>query len=208
MRRRWAKAKIVCPVLLAAFLGVALYLLPASLKKTQPTPEEPTPAPVETAPTTQKVEIPVLPEAAGKAESDAEESAPRETEAPAAPQEETPALQTAEPAAEPSDPPTTRTPDEEAEAFLALFADDPEKLAYWQVRKEGYFGEIEKRRLPKKEADEAKRKAVDTMRRGELGLRAEAFKKTLPKSMTRDERGRAFNEFVFEQIEILGITDF
>lgn len=208
MRRRWAKAKIVCPVLLAAFLGVALYLLPASLKKTQPTPEEPTPAPVETAPTTQKGEIPVLPEAAGKAESDAEESAPRETEAPAAPQEETPALQTAEPAAESSDPPTTRTPDEEAEAFLALFADDPEKLAYWQVRKEGYFGEIEKRRLPKKEADEAKREAVDTMRRGELGLRAEAFKKTLPKSMTRDEKGRAFNEFVFEQIEILGITDF
>ena len=45
------------------------------------------------------------------------------------------------------------------------------------------------------------------MRRIELGRRAEAFQKTLPKTMTRDEKGRAFNEFVFEQIEILGITD-
>ena len=45
------------------------------------------------------------------------------------------------------------------------------------------------------------------MRRIELGERTEAFQKTLPKTMTADEKGRATNEFVFEQIEILGITE-
>ena len=51
------------------------------------------------------------------------------------------------------------------------------------------------------------RDALDDMRRIELGERTEAFQKALPKTMTADEKGRATNEFVFEQIEILGITE-
>ncbi len=100
-----------------------------------------------------------------------------------------------------------QTPDEEAEAFLALFKDNPEKLEYWRIRKDGYFKDIERQNLSPKEKDEAKREAVDLLRRGELGLRAEAFQKTIPKNLTMDEKGRIFNEFVFKQIEILGITD-
>lgn len=200
MRRRWAKAKTGCVLSLAILVGAALYFLPAPLKKTQPPPDEPTPAPVETAPPMKKEEIPAPPETTEKAESGEEESAPRETEAPVAPQ-------TAEPTPEPTESQTPLTPEEEAEAFLALFTDEPEKLREWTNRKEADFAYIERQKLSPKETDHAKREAVDAMRRIELGRRAEAFRATIPKNLTADERGRVFNEFVFEQIEILGITD-
>ena len=105
-------------------------------------------------------------------------------------------------------PPKALNVEEEAETFLALFADNPERQAYWKERKEAGFSYAEKHARSAREAEEQKRVVLDEMRRMELGARAEAFEKTLPKSMTRDEKGRAFNEFVFEQIEILGITDF
>ena len=200
MRRRWAKAKTGCVLSLAILVGAALYFLPAPLKKTQPPPDEPTPAPVETAPPTPKEELPALPEPTEKAESGEEESAPRETEAPVAPQ-------TAEPTPEPTESQTPLTPEEEAEAFLALFTDEPEKLREWTSRKNADFAYIERQKLSPKETDHAKREAVDAMRRIELGQRAEAFRATIPKNLTADEKGRVFNEFVFEQIEILGITD-
>lgn len=208
MRRRWAKAKTGCVLSLAILVGAALYFLPAPLKKTQPPPDEPTPAPVETAPPTKKEEIPAPPETTEKTESDMEEPSPRETGAPAEPQEDTPATQAAEPAAAPSEPTATRTPDEEAEAFLAIFTDDPEKLLRWKHRKDLEFGSIERQHRSPQEIDDAKRDALDKMRRIELGERTEAFLATLPKTMTADEKGRAINEFVFSQVELLGITDF
>lgn len=207
MRRRWAKAKTGCVLSLAILVGAALYFLPAPLKKTQPTPEEPTPVPVESATPTKKEEIPALPETTEKTESDMEKPSSRETEAPAAPQEEAHATQQAEPAPEPTESQTPLTPEEEAEAFLALFTDEPEKLHEWTSRKNADFAYIERQKLSPKETDHAKREAVDAMRRIELGRRAEAFRATIPKNLTADEKGRVFNEFVFEQIEILGITD-
>ena len=203
MRRRWAKAKTGCFAALAILVGAALYFLPAPTKNPKPTPEEPTAIPTENVTPTPKEEPAApaaVPEPPKQEENDEEETTPQETEAPAAPQEtETRQVQ--------NEPPATLTPDEEAEAFLALFADDPEKLHEWKARKEADFRFIEKQNLSHEEADAAKRDALDAMRRIELGRRAEAFQKTLPKTMTRDEKGRAFNEFVFEQIEILGITD-
>ncbi len=212
MLRRWAKAKKACPVLLAAFLGATLYFLPtprveSPVPPIAPPPTEnaqpPSPPINEEKPSIeepQKDAIAIVPET-----PDNKETAPEIADG-AEPDDAEPAETGREtiPAEQDSHP---LTPDEEAEAFLAQFKDDPEKLQYWQTRKEGYFREIEKQRLSPKETEEAKREALDMMRRGELGLRAEAFRKTLPKNMTADEKGRAFNEFVFEQIGILGITD-
>lgn len=199
MRRRWAKAKTACPVLLAALVGGALYFLPPSAETPQSS-VEPTSAPAEVvAPPARQGEAPPAPSVPETAEP---EKQILETEA------ETFVSQEAAPAPESSEPPATRTPDEEAEAFLALFSDEPEKLHEWKVRKEADFRLIEKQNLSPAEADAAKREAIDVMRRIELGRRAEAFQKTLPNTMTKDEKGRALNEFVFEQIEILGITDF
>lgn len=206
MRRRWLKAKIACPIVLAILVGAALYLLPAphpeppQSEKTQPAAptvneKTPSPAPQNEIPTT----LPEPPDNKNTASTDNDKVEPKdviEAEPPENPPESAANL-----------PSRILTPDEEADAFLALFKDDPEKLHYWQTRKEGYWGDIEKRRLSPQKADEAKREALNTMRRGELGLREEAFQKTLPKTLTRDEKGRAMNEFVFKQIEILGITD-
>lgn len=195
MRRRWAKAKAGCFAALAILIGAALYFLPTPTKKPQPTPDEPAAIPTENVTPTRKEEtvVPVtMPEPPEPAETGEEELTPQETE----------------PRQAPSEPQTTLTPDEEAEIFLALFANNPEKWRRWNARKELEFGIIEKKKLSPKEEADAKRDVLDNMRRIELGERTEAFQKTLPKAMTSDEKGRAINEFVFEQIEILGITDF
>ena len=199
MRRRWAKVKRVCPVLLAALVASALYFLLPTAETPQPSGEPPSAPAGDVAPPAPQGEAPSAPFAP-------------ETAEPMKPQpdvgEETSAPQEAASAPEPSQPPAARTPDEEAEAFLALFADEPEKLRKWRARKETDFGSIERQRLSPQDTDDAKRDALDTMRRIELGERTDAFLATLPKTMTADEKGRAINEFVFEQVKLLGIVDF
>ena len=215
MRRRWAKAKITCPVVLAVLVGAGLYFWP-------PQSVPPPVAPVKTPPAqTETVQPPIEEPIAQMPKNVEKETEKAETEAEnteifaEVPQEmkrEQGGKQVEEQATEPQSAetalPKVLTADEEAEAFLALFKDDPEKLREWKDRKDIEFYSIAKQHLSPQEAEDAKRDAINMLRRMELGRRAEAFEKTLPKSMTRDEKGRAFNEFVFEQIEILGITDF
>ncbi|MBQ9377785.1 MAG: protein kinase [Schwartzia sp.] len=219
MRRRWAKAKMSSVVLLALLVGAVLYLLPS--KPTPPVEPPPTPSgtaldrqePVKPTPVEKETPASSVPEpterATTKPTPDEDQTEPpdmqQETIAESEPRS-VPA--STEAASESNTPHETLTADEEAEAFLALFADDPERQAYWRERKEANYANIEKRARSRREAEERKRAFLDEMRRIELGRRAEAFEKTLPKTMTRDEKGRAFNAFVFEQIEILGITDF
>ena len=77
------------------------------------------------------------------------------------------------------------------DAFLAEFKDDPEKLAYWQTRREVFSYSSEEERL-------------GAMKRGELGLRLDAFIKNLP-PMTKEERNRAIDEFVADQERLLDL---
>ncbi len=77
------------------------------------------------------------------------------------------------------------------DAFLAEFKDDPEKLSYWQVRREVFSYSSEEERL-------------EAMKGGELGLRTDAFIKSLP-PMTEAERNRAIDEFVAEQKRLLDL---
>lgn len=204
MRRRWLKVKAACPVFLAALIGAALYFLPTPHMET-PKPEITPPA----APAAStNAPMPAQPNDAptpAPDEKNAEPSAGIETE-PTALVETEPSETSQASAANLSSRPMT--PEEEAEAFLALFTDEPEKLHEWKSRKDADFRLIQKQNLSPQEADAAKRDAIDAMRRIELGRRTEAFEKTLPKNLTKDEKGHALNEFVWEQIEILGITDF
>ena len=77
------------------------------------------------------------------------------------------------------------------DAFMAEFKDDPEKLAYWQVRREVFSYSSEEERL-------------EAMKGGELGLRLDAFIKNLP-PMTEAERNRAIDEFVADQKRLLDL---
>ena len=82
------------------------------------------------------------------------------------------------------------------DAFLAEFKDDPEKLAYWQTRNIVFSSNTS--------SEEEK---LDVMKRGELGLRTDAFIKELPKTMTKEERNRAIEDFVARQRRLLDISD-
>ena len=82
------------------------------------------------------------------------------------------------------------------DAFLAEFKDDPEKLAYWQTRNIVFSSNTS--------SEEEK---LDVMKRGELGLRTDAFIKELPKTMTKEERNRAIEDFVARQERLLDISD-
>jgi len=79
------------------------------------------------------------------------------------------------------------------DAFLEEFKDDPEKLAYWQTRNaipsSGNTSEVER---------------LEAMKRGELGLRVDAFIKDLP-PMNEAERNRAIDEFVADQKRLLDL---
>lgn len=82
------------------------------------------------------------------------------------------------------------------DAFLREFKDDPEKLAYWQTRNIVFSSNTS--------SEEEK---LDVMKRGELGLRLDAFLKELPKTMTKEERNRAIEDFVARQERLLDISD-
>ena len=80
-----------------------------------------------------------------------------------------------------------------ADAFLAEFKDDPEKLAYWQIRNEVFSS-----------GNTSDEERLEAMKRGELGLRLDAFIKNLP-PMTKEERNRAIDEFVADQERALDL---
>lgn len=213
MRRRWAKAKIACPLVLAAFVGAMFYLFPS-----HPSP------PTETPPfPTEDVE-PVVEESASPASKEAgrmETKVGLETEAvtPQIAQMETEDTvedmekdmvtgNANEPSAlvDPSDAQVAEI--DTIEDFLALFKDDPEKLAYWTIRRQPVVDDYFRKTATPEEWRIAEQEQLDIMKRGELGLRVESFRASLPKNMTSDERGRAINAFVAEQVKLLGITDF
>ena len=86
---------------------------------------------------------------------------------------------------------------ESVDAFMEMFKDDPEKLAYWQTRNavlSSTFNLSEEERL-------------DDMKHVELGHRADSFMKNLPETMTQKERNRAIDDFVAEQRRLLGIKN-
>ena len=87
---------------------------------------------------------------------------------------------------------------ESVDTFLGEFKGDPEKLAYWQERNDAYAAA----------ATMSEEERLDTMKRGERGLRLEAFIKNLPETMTQEERNRAIDEFIAEQNRLLGIKKF
>ena len=80
------------------------------------------------------------------------------------------------------------------DAFLAEFKDDPEKLAYWQLRKEVFSSSV----------NTSEEGLLEAMKGGELGLRVDAFIKNLP-PMTEAERNRAIDEFVADQRRLLDL---
>ena len=82
------------------------------------------------------------------------------------------------------------------DAFLAEFKDDPEKLAYWQTRSVVFSSN-----------NASEKERLEAMKRGELGLRLDAFIKELPKTMTKEERNRAIEDFVARQERLLDISD-
>ena len=82
------------------------------------------------------------------------------------------------------------------DAFLREFKDDPEKLAYWQTRNIVFSSNTA-----------SEKEKLDVMKRGELGLRLDAFLKELPKTMTKEERNRAIEDFVARQERLLDISD-
>ena len=79
------------------------------------------------------------------------------------------------------------------DAFLAEFKDDPEKLAYWQIRNEVFSS-----------GNRSEEERLEAMKGGELGLRTDAFIKSLP-PMTEAERNRAIDEFVADQKRLLDL---
>ena len=82
------------------------------------------------------------------------------------------------------------------DAFLREFEDDPEKLAYWQTRSVVFSSN-----------NASEKERLEAMKRGELGLRLDAFLKELPKTMTKEERNRAIEDFVARQERLLDISD-
>ena len=82
------------------------------------------------------------------------------------------------------------------DAFLAEFKDDPEKLAYWQTRSIVFSSN-----------NASEKERLEAMKHGELGLRTDAFIKELPKTMTKEERNRAIEDFVARQERLLDISD-
>lgn len=79
------------------------------------------------------------------------------------------------------------------DTFLAEFKDDPEKLAYWQTRNEVFSS-----------GNRSEEERLEAMKNGEMGLRLDAFIKSLP-PMTEAERNRAIDEFVADQKRLLDI---
>lgn len=206
LRRFWAERGRMA-LLSAAIVSVAAFFFLPRLDGTEPLPSAPAVEPGGNPPAVRlpnaTEESPAAPSPETSADTqEAQSAAPLEAET----LQETPS--TVPPAAPPAAPyahgsrtPPAVSPEEvkridSVDAFLAEFKDDPEKLAYWQTRNIVFSSNTS--------SEEEK---LDVMKRGELGLRTDAFIKELPKTMTKEERNRAIEDFVARQERLLDISD-
>ena len=202
LRRFWAeRGRMV--LLSAAVASVAAFFFLSRLDGTEPLPSAPAVGPGGTPPA---VRLPNATEESPAAPSP-ETSADTQEAQPAAPLgaetlQETPStVPPAAPYVHGSRTPPAVSPEEvkridSVDAFLAEFKDDPEKLAYWQTRNKVFFSD-----------DSSEEERLEFMKNGELGLRLDAFLKKLPKTMTKEERNRAIEDFVARQKRLLDISD-
>ena len=203
-RRFWAERGRMA-LLSAAIVSVAAFFFLPRLDGTEPLPSAPA---VESGGNPPAVRLPnATEESPAPAASAPETSADTQEAQSAAPlgaetlQETPSAVPSAAPYAHGSRTPPAVSPEEvkridSVDAFLREFEDDLEKLAYWQTRNIVFSSNT---------ASEKER--LDVMKRGELGLRLDAFLKELPKTMTKEERNRAIEDFVARQERLLDISD-
>ena len=206
LRRFWAERGRMA-LLSAAIASVAAFFFLPRLDGTEPLPSIPAVGPGGNPPAVRlpnaTEESPAAPAPETSADTqEAQSAAPLGAET----LQETPS--TVPPAAPPAAPyahgsrtPPAVSPEEvkridSVDAFLAEFKDDPEKLAYWQTRNIVFSSN-----------NASEEEKLDVMKRGELGLRTDAFIKELPKTMTKEERNRAIEDFVARQRRLLDISD-
>lgn len=202
LRRFWAERGRMA-LLSAAVASVAAFFFLPRLDGTEPLPSIPAVGPGGNPPAVRlpnaTEESPAAPAPETSADTqEAQSAAPPGAET----LQETPStVPSAAPYAHGSRTPPAVSPEEvkridSVDAFLAEFKDDPEKLAYWQTRNIVFSSNTS--------SEEEK---LDVMKRGELGLRTDAFIKELPKTMTKEERNRAIEDFVARQERLLDISD-
>lgn len=202
LRRFWAERGRMA-LLLAAVASVAAFFFLPRLDGTEPLPSIPAVGPGGNPPAVRlpnaTEESPAAPAPETSADTqEAQSVAPLGAET----LQETPStVPSAAPYVHGSRTPPAVSPEEvkridSVDAFLREFKDDPEKLAYWQTRNIVFSSNTS--------SEEEK---LDVMKRGELGLRLDAFLKELPKTMTKEERNRAIEDFVARQERLLDISD-
>ena len=202
LRRFWAERGRMA-LLSAAVASVAAFFFLPRLDGTEPLPSIPAVGPGGNPPAVRlpnaTEESPAAPAPETSADTqEAQSVAPLGAET----LQETPStVPSAAPYAHGSRTPPAVSPEEvkridSVDAFLAEFKDDPEKLAYWQTRNKVFFSD-----------DSSEEERLEFMKHGELGLRTDAFIKELPKTMTKEERNRAIEDFVARQRRLLDISD-
>lgn len=204
LRRFWAERGRMA-LLSAAVVSVAAFFFLPRLDGTEPLPSAPAVEPGGNPPA---VRLPnATEESPAPAASAPEISADTQEAQSAVPLgaetlQETPStVPSAAPYAHGSRTPPAVSPEEvkridSVDAFLAEFKDDPEKLAYWQTRNIVFSSNTS-----------SEKERLEAMKGGELGLRLDAFIKELPKTMTKEERNRAIEDFVARQERLLDISD-
>ena len=202
LRRFWAERGRMA-LLSAAVASVAAFFFLPRLDGTEPLPSIPAVGPGGNPPAVRlpnaTEESPAAPAPETSADTqEAQSAAPLRAET----LQETPStVPSAAPYAHGSRTPPAVSPEEvkridSVDAFLAEFKDDPEKLAYWQTRSIVFSSN-----------NASEKERLEAMKHGELGLRTDAFIKELPKTMTKEERNRAIEDFVARQERLLDISD-
>ena len=202
LRRFWAERGRMA-LLSAAVASVAAFFFLPRLDGTEPLPSIPAVGPGGNPPAVRlpnaTEESPAAPSPETSADTqEAQSAAPLGAET----LQETPsAAPPAAPYAHGSRTPPAVSPEEvksidSVDAFLREFEDDPEKLAYWQTRSVVFSSN-----------NASEKERLEAMKGGELGLRTDAFIKELPKTMTKEERNRAIEDFVARQRRLLDISD-
>ena len=202
LRRFWAERGRMA-LLSAAIVSVAAFFFLPRLDGTEPLPSAPAAGPGGNPPAVRlpnaTEESPAAPSPETSADTqEAQSAAPLGAET----LQETPStVPSAAPYAHGSRTPPAVSPEEvkridSVDAFLREFEDDPEKLAYWQTRNIVFSSNTA-----------SEKEKLEAMKSGELGLRLDAFLKELPKTMTKEERNRAIEDFVARQERLLDISD-
>lgn len=206
LRRFWAERGRMA-LLSTAIVSVAAFFFLSRLDGTEPLPSIPAVGPGGNPPAVRlpnaTEESPAAPSPETSADTqEAQSAAPLGAETlQETPSAVPPAAPPAAPYAHGSRTPPAVSPEEvksidSVDAFLREFEDDPEKLAYWQTRSVVFSSNTA-----------SEKEKLDVMKRGELGLRTDAFIKELPKTMTKEERNRAIEDFVARQERLLDISD-